>query len=250
MNPGTPVNKVDVVVSGVAGALSGGAGGAAVTAVARDGAVTVGRAVAAQAGANTAIGGAAASAQGAIEGTPVSGSQIAAAAVSNAVGGLAGGAAGMAAGDFAAASAKETLQRMAGSASPGAPNIAAATASTGIAIPRQSATQAVTSQAGQASGQAAATEKEHEKGEHQTLAGLHGRQHDLLQNVRSPALVRSTDRRSYGLISLCPKSSCADRATNSLLDRQQESQHAPWAEIVRQTRRPTGSLRSLRSAAL
>jgi RHS repeat-associated protein len=109
VNPGTPVSKVEVGVSGVAGALSGGTGAALVSAVARGGAVTVGRAVAAQAGANAVIGGSAASAQGAIEGTPVSGPQIAAAAVGNAAGGLAGSAAGVVAGDFAAASAKGTL---------------------------------------------------------------------------------------------------------------------------------------------
>ncbi|WP_368565927.1 hypothetical protein [Pseudoxanthomonas sp. UTMC 1351] len=117
VNPGQPVNKVEVAVAGAAGAISGGIGGALVGAVDR-GTVSVGTAVSVQ-----AVGNAAASAIGAT------------------------------AGDFAGAAAKGTLQRMASSSAPGVPNIASTTASTGTAIPRQGFTQAAGSQTGQAAAQ-------------------------------------------------------------------------------------------------
>jgi RHS repeat-associated protein len=160
LNPDAPINKVEVAVSAVAGSVSGGTGGALVSAVARGGAMTVPRAIAAQTAVNAATGGGAVVAQGSIEGAPVSGKQIAIGTVGSAVGGLVPSAAGVAAGDFAAAAKQGLLTRMASSSAPGSPNIASTTLSTGNAVAQQSSMQAMGSQTGQAvAGVAAAVQQ-------------------------------------------------------------------------------------------
>lgn len=147
-NPDKPVNKIELGISIAAGAVSGGTGGALVGAVAR-GTASVGEAVAVQALVNGAVGASSVAVQGTIEGTPVTESQVITGGFSNAFGGLVASGIGVAAGDFSAAAAKGSLQRMWGSTAPGLPNIAGATMSTGKAIPTQSGAQALGSQAAQ-----------------------------------------------------------------------------------------------------
>ncbi|WP_434212691.1 RHS repeat domain-containing protein [[Pseudomonas] boreopolis] len=164
VNPDKPVNRAEIAVAGVAGAISGGVGGVLVGAVAR-GSVTVGQAVAVQTFTNAATGAGSMIAQNSIEGKPISLGEVGAATAGSVVGGAVASGIGVAAGDFAGAAAKGTLQRMANSSAPGAPNIASTTASTGVAIPRQGMAQAVMSQNGQASAQivVGAAQKELEK---------------------------------------------------------------------------------------
>lgn len=148
MNPGKPIDKVEVGIAAAVGSISGGTGGALVGAIG-NGAISVGRATVVQTVVNALAGGAGSAAESAIKGEPISAEKVSTSALGNAAGGLGGSAVGTAMGDFAGPASKGTLQRMSQSSSPGAPNIASTTASTGLAIPRQSAVQAGASQAGQ-----------------------------------------------------------------------------------------------------
>jgi RHS repeat-associated protein len=164
MNPGKPIDKVEVGIAAAVGSVSGGAGGLAVAAVG-SGTISVGRAVAVQTVVNALAGGAGSAAESAIKGQPITAQGVATDALGNAAGGLAGSGVGVAMGDFAGPAARGTLQKLSQSSAPGAPNIASTTASTGIAIPRQSAVQGAASQAGQnlAGAGASVVQKEMEK---------------------------------------------------------------------------------------
>jgi RHS repeat-associated protein len=164
INPDKPVDKVEVGVAVALGTISGGSGGLLAGAVG-SGSVSVGKAIGIQAVVNLVAGGAGAAAESAIKGEPITAEGIATNALGNAAGGLAGSGVGAAMGDFAGPAAKGTLQRLSQSSAPGAANIASTTASTGVAIPRQSITQGAFSQAGQNAAGAAAglAQKEVEK---------------------------------------------------------------------------------------
>lgn len=148
MNPGKPIDKVEVGIAAAVGSVSGGAGGLAVAAVG-SGTISVGRAVAIQTVVNAVAGGAGSAAESAIKGQPITAEGVASNAIGSAAGGLAASGVGAAMGDFAGPAARGTLQKLSQSSAPGAPNIASTTASTGVAIPRQSALQGAASQAGQ-----------------------------------------------------------------------------------------------------
>lgn len=148
MNPDKPIDKVEVGVAAVVGSFSGGTGGLLVSAVS-SGTISVGRAVIIQTVVNAFAGGAGSVTENAIKGQPITAEGVTTNALGSAAGGLAGSGVGAAMGDFAGPAARGTLQRLSQSSAPGAPNIARATASTGIAIPRQSATQGAISQLGQ-----------------------------------------------------------------------------------------------------
>lgn len=148
MNPGKPIDKVEVGIAAAVGSVSGGAGGLAVAAVG-SGTISVGRAVAIQTVVNAVAGGAGSAAESAIKGQPITAEGVASNALGSAAGGLAASGVGAAMGDFAGPAARGTLQKLSQSSAPGAPNIASTTASTGVAIPRQSALQGAASQAGQ-----------------------------------------------------------------------------------------------------
>lgn len=156
MNPDKPIDKVEVGIAAAVGSVSGGAGGLAVAAVG-SGTISVGRAVAIQTVVNAAAGGAGSAAESAIKGLPITAEGVASNAIGSAVGGLGASGVGVAMGDFAGPAARGTLQRLSQSRGPGGPNMASATASTGTAIPRQSALQGAASQAGQGLAGAGAT---------------------------------------------------------------------------------------------
>jgi hypothetical protein len=111
--------------------------------------ISVRQAVTIQAATNFAAGGVGAVAEGAIKGQPATTKQVLTAAAGSTAGGLAGSGVAAVAGDFAGPAAKGILQRLGRSSAPGANNIASTTASTGVAIPRQSVSQALGSQVGQ-----------------------------------------------------------------------------------------------------
>jgi RHS repeat-associated protein len=154
MNPDKPIDQTQAWIAAGVGSVSGGVGGVAVAAV-ESGVISVGRAVAIQAATNFVAGGAGAATESAIKGEPISTGGVLTAATGGAVGGLAGSGVAAAAGDFAGPAAKGALNRLSNSTSPGAQNIASTTASTGVAIPRQSMTQAGASQLGQSTAGAA-----------------------------------------------------------------------------------------------
>ncbi|AWH53839.1 hypothetical protein C1924_11975 [Stenotrophomonas sp. ESTM1D_MKCIP4_1] len=148
LNPGKPIDKVEVLVAAAVGSVSGGAGGLAVGAVS-SGSLSVGRAVAIQTAVNAVAGGAGSAAESAIKGQPITAEGVASNALGSAAAGLAASGVGAAMGDFAGPAARGTLQKLSQSSAPGAPSIASTTASTGVAVPRQSALQGAASQAGQ-----------------------------------------------------------------------------------------------------
>ncbi len=156
MNPDKPIDKVEVGIAAAVGSVSGGAGGLAVAAVG-SGTISVGRAVAIQAVVNAVAGGAGSAAESAIKGQPITAEGVASNAIGSAVGGLGASGVGVAMGDFAGPASRGTLKRLSQSRGPGGPNMASATASTGTAIPRQSAFQGGASQAGQGVAGAGAT---------------------------------------------------------------------------------------------
>lgn len=156
MNPDKPIDKVEAGIAAAVGSVSGGAGGVAVAAVG-SGTISVGRAVAIQTVVNAVAGGAGSAAESAIKGQPITAEGVASNAIGSAAGGLAASGVGVAMGDFAGPAARGSLQRLSQSRGPGGPNMATATASTGTAIPRQSALQGAASQAGQGLAGAGAT---------------------------------------------------------------------------------------------
>ncbi|WP_411851768.1 RHS repeat domain-containing protein [Stenotrophomonas sp. LGBM10] len=164
MNPGKPVDKVEVVIAAFVGSVSGGAGGVAIAGIS-SGSISVGRAIAVQTAVNAAAGGAGSAMESAIKGEAITAEGVATSAVGNAAGGLGGSGIGVVMGDFAGPAKRGTLQRLWQSNAPGAPNSAAATVSTGAAIPRQSAIQAAASQFGQGGAGAGASyvQKQQEK---------------------------------------------------------------------------------------
>ncbi len=150
MSPDKPINKTEVAAAFGGGAVTAGVGGVLVTAVSR-GAISVGSAIAIQAGTNTSVGVASAVATNASEGKSTSAGEIAATAAVSAVTSVAGSGVAVRLGDFAGAAKISELNKMASSKLAGVYNVSSTTMSTGNAIPAQSVLQAGASQGAQAS---------------------------------------------------------------------------------------------------
>lgn len=158
MNPGKPINKIELAIAGIAGTVTGGTGGLVVGGLAR-GTISFGQVVAIQATVGAATGVAGTAAQSAIEGTPVTSVQLGRSAVGGTVGSLAGSGIGKLAGDFSQAATQGAVSNMmkAPVSSPAGigAHIAEATASAGVVGAKQGAMQGALSSAGQRGADAA-----------------------------------------------------------------------------------------------
>ncbi|NMW24337.1 RHS repeat-associated core domain-containing protein [Rhodanobacter denitrificans] len=166
-NPGQPVNMNEVKVAAALGAVSGGSGMLAVSAV-RTGVMSVTKAVAANVVVNGVAGAGGRAVQGHMDGTPATSTQIAAAGLGNAAGTLAANTTGVLLGDFSQAASQGAAANMSSAAinSPAGigAHIANNTAAVGIGA-QQSVGQAAASQGGQAvaQGMVAAEQKKIEE---------------------------------------------------------------------------------------
>jgi RHS repeat-associated protein len=132
-HPNQPVNKTEVVISAVAGAVTGGSG-AALTGAARTGAITVAQAVIRQAGVNGAVGAASSAANDVAAGKKPSGQAALNTAGANIVGSLFSSSISAVAGDFAGAAANGAMRDMSKAAVNTPPGIGGTIANTTQAI--------------------------------------------------------------------------------------------------------------------